>query len=195
MEESELKLREAVARLVDAGFQISPTTLRMLRDQGDPASIVNRFLAENKLQPLQASILEPHHLASHTASRPEGNKQSEDALSPPQSTRPQEAAAITQPEVNLKVLRDPTRELASQGTLEDFVANFQDRYRRLRQIITQRVDGKGVVDIRDLSRTVRKGTNEPSTPTKIVGLVTNKIRTKTGNLIIDLEDQKGEGAG
>ena len=192
MEQSELRLRAAVARLLEAGFQISPTTLEMLRSQGDPGSVVNRFLAENKLQPSQASILEPHHFASHTATRTEEKQESEDILSVLPSTRQQETKVVPQKtEVRLEVLTDPTPELTSQGTLEEFVANFQDRYRRLRQIITQRVDGKGVVDIRDLGGGVRKGTNERSSTTKVVGLVASKAQTKSGNLVLDLEDLTG----
>lgn len=192
MEESELKLRAAVARLLEAGFQISPTTLQMLRDQGDPGSLVNRFLAENRLQPLQASILEPHHFASHTATRAEGKTEGEELPSLLPSTKQQEVILIPQEtEAKLEVLRDPTPELASQGTFEDFVANFQDRYRRLRQIFTQRVDGKGVVDIRDLGGGVRKGTDERSSTVKIVGMVANKSQTKSGNLVLELEDLTG----
>jgi len=192
VEESELRLRAAVARLLEAGFQISPTTLEMLRSQRDPASVVNRFLAENKLQPSQASILEPHHFASDTATRSEEKPESEDVRSVLASTGQQETTVVPQKtEVRLEVLRDPTPELASQGTLEEFVANFQDRYRRLRQIITQRVDGKGVVDIRDLAAGVRKGPDERSSTTKVVGLVASKAQTKSGNLVLDLEDLTG----
>jgi len=192
VEESEFKLRTAVARLLEAGFQISPTTLQMLRDQQDPASVVNRFLAENKLEPSRTYILEPHDLASDTADGIDEYKTTEEAqaLSPP--TREQETITIApRGGVKLEVLRDPTPELASRGTLDDFVANFQDRYRRLRQILTQRVDGKGVGNISDLAGAVQKGTNERRNTSKIVGLVTNKARTKTGNLVLDLEDLTG----
>lgn len=192
MEETELRLRAAVARLLEAGFQISPTALRMLRGQGDPGNVVNRFLAHNKLQPLQASILEPHHLASHTARTGEETAQNGCAQAqPPQSDQKEGTAIEQQPEARLEVLRDPTPELVSQGTLEEFVANFQDRYRRLRQIITQRVDGRGVVDIQSLAGGVRKRSDERSSTMKIVGLVASKAQTRTGNLVLELEDLTG----
>jgi DNA polymerase II small subunit len=192
VEESELRLRAAVARLLEAGFQISPITLQMLRSQQDPDDVVNRFLAQNKLQPLRASILEPHHFASHDPIGPGEQIQSEDVGLVLPLTKQQETVAVHQQlEPQLEVRSDPTPELASQGTLEEFVANFRDRYRRLRQIITQRVDGKGVVDISSLSGEAGKRTDERSSTAKIVGLVGRKAQTKTGNLILELEDLTG----
>jgi DNA polymerase II small subunit len=107
-------------------------------------------------------------------------------------TTQQEGASVPQHlEAKLEIRRDPTPDLASQGTLEEFVANFEDRYRRLRQIITLRVDGKGVVDIRNLAGEGQKGTTEGRSTVKVVGLVANRGHTKTGNLLLELEDLTG----
>jgi DNA polymerase II small subunit len=192
VEEKEVKVRAAVAQLLEAGFQISPTTLQMLRTEADPGSVVNRFLADDRQQSLQALILEPHHFASPLAHEAEGKVEDKHATPPlPTTARLEPKAASHETQAKLEVLRDPTPELVSQGTLEEFIANFQDRYRRLRHIITQRVDGRGAVDIKDLPGEGRKGTDDRSTTAKIVALVTNKTQTRTGKLLLELEDLTG----
>jgi len=90
---------------------------------------------------------------------------------------------------DIQILKDPTPELQSKGTIDDFTHNFQDRYFRLRDIIAQRVDGKGITDIQYVNETSDSKSKEKTV--KIIGMVSNKTSTKSGNIALQVEDPTG----
>ncbi len=189
----EQKVQEAISRLLRAKFQISPETLIMLKDAEDPQGIVDRFLAENEISPKEIPVLEPLHLKEkpidEMSLKETQPTKSEKPILPSVSSKEAIAKDIA---TDIKVLKDPSPDLVSKGTLEDFVANFQDRYKRLRNIITQRLDGKGVIDIQEALRGNGTSGGKLGNTVKIVGMVTSKVPTKSGNVVIELEDLTGK---
>jgi len=80
--------------------------------------------------------------------------------------------------------KDVTGRSASEGTIENFVELFKDRYKKLRSIIMGRVNYKNITDIENLKR---YDNNE----VRVIGML-NAIRTsKKGNLILEIEDLTG----
>ena len=189
VQEADPELRSAITKLLEAGFQISPATLQFLQQQENPISMIQQFLEQIEHHPQDTNILEPNHfeLVIHEKKKEPEEVPQGDEL-PTVSAESTSAQTIT---ADIKIMKDPTPELASQGTFTDFVANFKDRYYRLRNILTNRVDGTGIVDIKEALKSSNEGTTERRKTVKIVGIITNKMPTKSGNIAIELEDPTG----
>ncbi len=193
LEETTLDLRTAIKRLLDAGFQISPMLLGILKSQKYPNEIIRRFLDQSSVQPQETPVLAPEHISPFIPSNL-------DVVPPKTGLHPLEKdltenGIITRAkevEKEIHILKDPTHELKSQGTIEDFLANFRDRYDRLKRIITQRVDGKGTINIQAIKYAPVQTKGKHDRTLKIVGMVSNKRITQGGNLSFVLEDPTGQ---
>ncbi|MFX1318317.1 MAG: DNA-directed DNA polymerase II small subunit [Promethearchaeota archaeon] len=190
MSENDSKVQNAITKLLKVGFQISPATLAMLQMEKNPKQIVDRFLASDAVHPTETPVLEPFHFQIPQQEPMEilqGEETSSQEIQIPQLTSSTKVAEGVK--ADIRIIKDPTPELKGKGTIEDFAANFQDRYYRLRDIFAQRVDGRGITDIRDATST--HDPNEKTSPVKIIGLVTNKTMTKSGNIALEVEDPTG----
>ncbi len=190
MSTNDSNVHKAISKLLKAGFQISPETLIMLQSEKNPHQIVNRFLTSDAIHPTETPVLEPSHFRSPRV-EPTESKQEDGEISQelqiPKSTSPKRLAEGIK--ADIQIIKDPTPELQSKGTIDDFTSNFQDRYFRLRDIIAQRVDGKGIVDIQHVTET--SDSKSKTKAVKIVGIVTNKTPTKSGNIALEVEDPTG----
>jgi len=192
LQEARPEVKMAISRLLDAGFQISPATLKMLQENKNPTNMVDKFLIFQQVQPQEILVLEPEHFAPSIQENKTDELQLKDVPSEKQPRKITEIIPAQNLKEEIKILKDPTPEMRSQGTFEDLLSNFQDRYYRLRDVISQRIDGKGVIDIQDaISSNATKKTEKNGTA-KIVGMVTNKTSTKNGNLALNLDDPTGQ---
>ena len=183
------KVQSAIAQLIKAGFQISPETLEFLKEQTRPEQFVNTFLAAEKVHPAETPVLEPKHFTESSEDKPPQTQA--DSIAKPELPKITATKAVAESvNADIQILKDPTPEMKGKGTLEDFQQTFYDRYNRLCQIITQRVDGKGVVEIRQVQKEAKSVRDKPPT-VKVVGIVTTKYLTKSGNIAIELEDPTG----
>ena len=72
------------------------------------------------------------------------------------------------------------------GNINGFLMYFQDRYKRLKKVLEERIDANGLIEIKDL-KNAKKYEN-----VKICGMVTDKRESKMGSLIIEIEDLSGK---
>ena len=139
MQEENPDVQNAIAKLLKAGFQISPATLEMLKTESNPEQLVVELLASKEIHPAETPVLEPSHFQTlqslPSISSPEPDKSQEKPPVPHITSK----ALAESVKARIEILKDPTPELQGKGTIEDFVTNFQNRYFRLRDIITQRV--------------------------------------------------------
>jgi DNA polymerase II small subunit len=80
-----------------------------------------------------------------------------------------------------EVIEDPTNKISSNGTMEEFLKYFQDRFRRLEKILRQRMDVKAATPISEALK------SQPKTKIKIIGMVTEKREAKQ-QLLLTIED-------
>jgi DNA polymerase II small subunit len=80
--------------------------------------------------------------------------------------------------------KDITGKSTSEGTIENFIELFKDRYKKLREILMHRVSFRDVVDIENLKR-------YEGSETKIIGMIRAMRESQKGNLILELEDTTG----
>lgn len=183
---ADYELRSAVKQLLEAGYQLSPAALELLRGQKDPCNLVERLLAEG-IQP-NLRVLRPEHFAPVLKQEKSASEEAEKPILPTIGKREVPARDV---KTDIKVLKDPTGHVGCKGTVEDFLAHFRDRYRRLREIIGQRGDSGGIIDIKEASRYKRQEQGKRKATVKIVGMVTNKYLSRSGNLALELEDPTG----
>jgi DNA polymerase II small subunit len=96
----------------------------------------------------------------------------------PPTTQDEILAAELDPEV--RILKEMKTE--SEGTIEDFLETFRDRYEKLAKIFKERASMRNFQTI----DSIKKGEN-----VKIVGIVRKKLHARTKNVILTVEDLTG----
>jgi DNA polymerase II small subunit len=84
-------------------------------------------------------------------------------------------------DAKFEVIFNPTGVIKSKGTLDDFINYFIDRYKRIYNIIIKRGD---IENISKLSK-IPSGKDKQ---VHIIGMVTSIQKTKSGNILLELED-------
>src|SRR5512136_230720 len=100
------------------------------------------------------------------------------AQSPPQFELPLESRKeafkpyAKEVDAQIKVLEDPTAEVCTTGSIEEYLEYFQDRFRRLQKLLRQRMDVKDATSISE-------SLNGPkNSKVKIIGMITDKKESK-----------------
>jgi DNA polymerase II small subunit len=134
----------------------------------------------------------------------QANKESTpEPISPPSyTTPPQQTQSYPAPTINavdpadyfypyakdmpadLKILEDPTGKLTSNGTLEEYTALFQDRFKRVEKILRARMDVRSATPISEALK------SQPKSKLKIICMLTEK-RDSKNNTILAVEDLNG----
>ncbi|PVX27618.1 MAG: DNA polymerase II [Candidatus Bathyarchaeum sp.] len=84
-------------------------------------------------------------------------------------------------EDDVKVLVDPTKQVCTTGSLNEYLEYFQDRFERLKKILRRRMDVKNAVPISVALKAPTKS------KVNIIGMVTEKIESKE-RLFVKIED-------
>ncbi len=192
------QLQKAVALTISAGYQLNREAFEFLSVSsatGDPAEIINKALqrmADLDEKPLfiDKHFLE-HLLEEATPSKEIAIAQSE----PPITTHLKPELQITEAkrpfrpiaketDSNLTVIEDPSTKLGTNGTIDDYLEYFRDRFRRLEKLLRQRIDVKTAASIIDALKA------PASTKLKIICMVTEKRESKQ-RTILTVEDLQG----
>ncbi len=80
--------------------------------------------------------------------------------------------------------KDVTGNSTSEGTVENFVELFRDRYKRLKGILSSRVNLRDAVELNSIG----KYNNQEI---KVIGMIRDMRQSQKGNLIIEIEDPTG----
>jgi len=189
------KLQKAVALTITAGYQLNREAFEFLSVAAaseDPTEIMNKALQkignlEEKPLFIDKGFLE-HLLSESEPSKeiviqPPEHPAKETPTSEPQIT---EAKKPFRPfareiEPNLNVIEDPTTKLSTNGTIDDYLEYFRDRFKRIEKLLRQRIDVKTAASIIDALRAT------PNTKLKIIGMVTEKRESKQ-RTILTVED-------
>jgi DNA polymerase II small subunit len=84
-------------------------------------------------------------------------------------------------EAEITVVEDPTSKLSSNGTIEDYLQYFQDRFKRLERLLRQRIDVKAATPILEALKSPAKA------KLKIVCMISEKREAKQ-HVILTVED-------
>ncbi len=192
------KLQKAVEQTIAAGYQLNKEAfefLNLIAATEDPAELVSkaiRQIGKLKEKPffiersVLEQLLEPLDSAKEIIMQP-----SESTLqthSTTQATQMTESKTPFHPyareiEANINIIEDPTTKISTNGTIEDFLEYFQDRFNRTEKLLRQRIDVKSATSILDALRA------QPNTRLKVIGMITEKRESKQ-RTILTIEDLK-----
>jgi DNA polymerase II small subunit len=193
-----------VRRFMNADMQLTRDALEMLREREDAEAAVERVL-----ESLMKRESRPFLVTSDFITKILGSTQLQPSeLPPPQPTlQPVEVKAEPKPdletnrlpelahvkfrpiaaeyEARVEVLKDITGRSYTEGELKDFVGLFKDRYERLNRLLRKRVELQDAVPIGSL-----RGIGDRER-VKVIGMVSQKRESSSGNVIVELEDPTG----
>ena len=193
------KLQRAIEATVAAGYQLNSEAFEFLSENSstnDPVDIMNSALL--KLQDLEEKpffidkvFLETltQQLASPIMeSQTQKQKPSDMAI----SERISQISAIESVffpyakdiKSNLIILEDASGKFSSNGTLEEYVQYFQDRFKRIEHLLRQRIDVRASTSITEALKSPAK------TKLKIICMITEKRESKN-QMILSVEDLEG----
>jgi DNA polymerase II small subunit len=191
------KLQKAIEATIAAGYQLNSEAFEFLSqnsDMADPVGIMN--LALQKIQDLQEKpifidkVFLETLLQQLTAPMPKTQpQQQQNALEQPIKQQTSVFESTFYPyakdiKASINILEDSTDKLSSNGTLEDYLQYFQDRFKRIERLLRQRIDVKAATSILEALKSPAK------TKLKIICMVTEKRESKN-QMILSVEDLQG----
>ena len=195
------KLQRAIEATIAAGYQLNSEAFEFLSQTSgttDPIDLMNKALQqlenlqdkpffidkaflETLLQQVTPTMLgeEPKQQQTPT----------EQLVPPPETLQASPSGNAFFPYAkdipsNLNILEDATGKLSSQGTLEEYVEYFQDRFKRIERLLRQRMDVKAATPILEALK------SQPKAKLKIICMISEKRESKN-QMIISVEDLQG----
>jgi len=184
------RLQKAVKTSMAAGYQLDSeafTYLASITPTQDPLEIVEKALLQIAKLEEKPLFIEKEFLQKLREQLP---PQTEENRGQPvreeTSSFTPEGATPYQPyakdvESQIKIIEDPTSKLSSNGTIEDYIQYFQDRFKRLERLLRQRIDVKAATPIPEALK------SQPKTKLKIVCMIAEKREAKQ-HTILTVED-------
>jgi DNA polymerase II small subunit len=186
------KLQRAVDATIAAGYQLDSGAFKLLSTVAadrDPIKIVNKALRrikELKDKPLFIN----RNFLELLLKKPEPNEaeriETQDKKSEALEYHRVGGKDVFHPyakdvESKINVLQDPTKELSSNGTMEEYVQYFQDRFKRIERLLRKRIDVKAATPISEAIKSPAK------TRLRIICMVTEKRESKK-QVFLTVED-------
>ena len=187
------RLQKAIEMTIAAGYQINKEAfefLSTLASTQDPTEIVNKAIREIealKEKPLfidrsflekMVEPLEPQDEVSARLLKEPSQAIAESLII---ESKKQFHPYAKEVESNIKVIDDPASKLSSNGTMEDYLGYFRDRFKRIEKLLRQRMDVKSAASIIDALKA------PASSKLKIIGMITEKRELKQ-KMLLNVED-------
>ena len=196
------KLQRAIHAIMAAGYQLNSEAFEFLiqnAEINDPIAITN--LALEKIDALQdkpmfiervflEALIQRPTLAiteepiSKTQSMPEPPIKFDQPITTEELDEVEFYPYAKDIPADIKILDDATGKLSSNGTLDEYVAYFQDRFKRIERLLRQRMDVKAATPILEALKSPAK------TKLKIICMLTEK-RDSKNHTILSVEDLEG----
>jgi DNA polymerase II small subunit len=193
------KLQKAIEATIAAGYQLDSEAFEFLSQNSDltnPIAVINLALERlTNLQEkpffidkvfLQNLLQQPPTPSIELKPEPDQNVIEQTV---PQMEQVSSAESSFYPyakyiRADISILEDSTGKLSSNGTLEEYLEYFQDRFRRIERLLRQRMDVKAATPILEALKSPAK------TKLKIICMITEKRESKN-QMILSVEDLLG----
>ena len=165
-----LGMREKILKLfADNNTVLAPDGWNLLSDVDNPKSVVENILCDCDKDDLPFPV-DAKWLQSYIAPTK--------SEIPTNGSDPSTESAV----MMVKVMHDITGNSTCTGELKDFITHFNNRYEKLRAILSKRREGRGCLDISVAKKRTGKA--------KIIAMVGDMTETRNGYKILSLEDGK-----
>lgn len=196
----EEKLHRAIQATIAAGYQLNSEAFELLSQNADPEGIMN--LALQRLESFQdkpffidrvflESLLQQLVIPAESVRENEPEAPQNAVVEPAPITIAQTCAveSVFYPyakdvKSEICILEDATGKLSSNGTIEEYLLYFQDRFKRVERLFRQRIDVKAATPILEALK------SPPKTKLKIICMITEK-RDSKNYMILSVEDLQG----
>ena len=176
------KLQKAVSHVIAAGYQLDKEAfdfLGILSQTEDPLKLTQEAIKKIETlseKPLLIGKEFLEEIAKETLPKKE-------LLPPPTITEAKKPfyPSAKDIEPDIKVIEDPTDKISSTGSITEYLEYFQDRFKRLRRILRQRIDIKDAISIAEALKT------SANSKIKVIAIITEKREIK-GKIILRIED-------
>lgn len=180
------RLQRAISNTIEAGYQLDKeayTLLETLAKTEDPVLLMEKVIrkAEELAQKplfIDRNFLEELVSEEEKLSKPKAEP-GQSVLPPPrlpqlpfESRKEAFRPYAEEVDAQIKVLEDPTGEVCTKGTIEEYLEYFQDRFRRLQKFLKQRIDARDATTISEALKAPK------NSKLKIIGMVTDKRESK-----------------
>jgi len=180
------RLQKAVSSIIAAGYQLDTEAfnfLNTLPQTEDLLKLTEEMIRKMRNTPEKPLFISRDFLEKVAEETLLEEKEPPSALpSPPMMDAKKAFHAYAKDiDANLKVIDDPTDKMCATGAIEEYLGHFQDRYRKLRRILRQRMDAKDAVSISEALKT------PVNSKVKIIGMITAKRESKQ-RIFLQVED-------
>ena len=171
------RLQRAVSFTIAAGYQLNKEAfefLNIISQREDPLSLMEEAVRKIEGLPEKPLFISRSFLEEMAKEAfPEEEKPSLSVSAPTTlEARKVFRAYAKEVDANIKVIDDPTDKICTTGSVEEYLEYFQDRFRRIKKILRQRIDAKNAMPI---SEALKSSANSK---VKIIGMVTKKRESK-----------------
>ncbi|MGY5871983.1 MAG: metallophosphoesterase [Candidatus Thorarchaeota archaeon] len=195
-----------MALLIKSGFQITPDALQYILDLDSPMETVESvILVKNPVD--SPSVLSKEFIESLI----KGQDTFVQSIEPPPEIVKEPQEPVPEPEPitstsdwQFRIEKSPDIEsVGSEGTLDDFLKMFRDRFERIKKIYMARIDTQNAVppSVAKLRKSPTRragpmdgdGSRRRRPPSQVVlGIIRDKRISKAQNVIIDIEEYQKE---
>lgn len=179
-EDPSLQVRRALAKVIEAGFQVEPDTLSVMRELATMGGLDEKV--REAIEKASSLPQRPLLLSKGLFNRSE----TEDLSEPPYETSfSQTETDAREMETRLEVLENPGNGPAGARDTAELLQYFRDRFSRISHILRQRSDARSAITIEEALKA------PPRTKNKIICIVTDK-RERPRSLLLTVEDTESQ---
>lgn len=176
--------QEIVQRFAEQGYQLEPEALEVInRYQGSQEGLLRHIISSIDQS---VAVIGMQHITSLIQSSPENSVCH--PIPPPQKRPnppepPVQASSDLDPSLfSARLSCDITGRSTCVGEYDDFVCYFRDRYTKIRDILSRRINSRPIESL---------GKNTSGREVSLIAMVLDIKNTSKGNRIIELEDPTG----
>lgn len=181
------RLQKAVSSLIAAGFQLDTQAFDFLNTLPQTEDILK--LTEETIRKMRSTPEKPLFISrdflEEVAKEVLLEEKEPPPLPPPSppimETKKVFRAYAKDIDADVKVIDDPTDKICATGAIGEYLEYFQDRFRKLRKILRQRMDAKTAMSI---SEALKAPVNSK---VKIIGMIKEKRESKQ-KIFLQVED-------
>ena len=190
------KLRKAVEQTIAAGYQLDQEAfgfLTMIAATADPTEVMSMaikriedlndkppFIGKGFLEQLLEKTEAVKEIVVLSQEEP-SHELPQSQVTPVTQGKTDFHPYAKEVDADIHIIEDPNIKLSSNGTVEDFLAYFRDRFKRTEKMLRQRMDVRSASSILDALKA------SPKTRLKIICMVTEKRESKQ-RTILTVED-------
>jgi len=171
------RLQRAVSIAIASGYQLEKGAfdfLETVSQTGDPVLLMEEAIKRVENLPEKPLFIDRNVLEEAMKQVfPEKEEMKPPLSQPIMETRKAVFHAYSKGvDADVKVIEDPTDKICTTGSMEEYLAYFQDRFKRIRGFLRKRVDTK---DATTISEALKAPMNSR---VKIIGMITEKRESK-----------------